>query len=258
MTCQDVADRDLAEAYLFDRLSEEERDAFERHYFECERCFAEVEALRDVQGALRRPVAGPAQRAANWSWLATAALVILGVAAIALVWRGARSTDQELPVASREAATPASPSPSQPAPRIDAQLARVEPPRYEPRRLRTAGLRPAFVAGMNRYQAADYAGAIPSLQEAVAADRAFEPARFYLGVSQILVGQPQAGIRTLEPIAARRDSPFAEEARFVTAKGHLQLGDVAQAARALDRTIELQGEREAEARRIKAALPPTP
>ena len=42
--CQDVEEHDLVSAYLGERLSEPEAEAFERHYFGCERCWAEVKA----------------------------------------------------------------------------------------------------------------------------------------------------------------------------------------------------------------------
>lgn len=262
MTCEDVVERGTVEDYLLDRLTDEERDAFEQHYFTCARCHAEVEALRDVQDALRRSSAPAVSRqAASWTWLAAAALVVLAVGAAALMWRAAEEPGgSSPPMASRESETPPPSQPSAPlsAPQIDAQLARVEPPPYEPRRLRTGGSRPEFVAGMERYQAADYAGALPLLERALAGDPAFEPARFYLGATQMLAGRPQAGVRTLEALAARTDSPYAEEARFLSAKAHLNLGEQAAAVRALDATIALRGEREADARRIKAALPQVP
>ena len=252
MTCNDVVERGLAEDYLLGRLADEERDAFERHYFDCARCFAELQALREVQDVLRREVATASPRIGNWGWLAAAALVMLSVAAGALIWRGAGSAAPSPAVVSREPAAQPPVTPS--APRLDARLARVDPPPYEPRRLRSGSENRDFVAGMERYQAGDYTGAAARLEAAVAADSAFEPARFYLGASQIVAGNPRAAVVTLAPIASRVESPFAEEARFLTAKAHLQAGDVAAATRELDRTIELRGEREAEARRIKAAL----
>ena len=248
MTCEDVVERGLAEDYLLDRLGEDERETFEQHYFECARCFAEVQALRDVQDALRRPAVAASGRFASWGWLAAAALVILSVTAGALLWRGEGRPPQSPSVVTREPGPEAPVTP--PAPPVDAQLARVEPPAYEPRRLRSAGANPEFGAGMERYQAGDYATAAAGLASVVTASPTFEPARFYLGASQILSGNPRAALTTLGPIADRADSPFAEEARFLTAKAHLQVGDVAAARRALDRTIELRGEREAEARRI--------
>ncbi len=39
----------LLDAYLKDRLSESERDAFEAHYFACEECMAQLEAASDFR-----------------------------------------------------------------------------------------------------------------------------------------------------------------------------------------------------------------
>ena len=35
-----------------DGLSDEDRDAFEEHYFECARCFEELQALQGIRGEL--------------------------------------------------------------------------------------------------------------------------------------------------------------------------------------------------------------
>ena len=35
------------------RLSEEDRDAFEEHYFECARCFDELQTLQAIREELR-------------------------------------------------------------------------------------------------------------------------------------------------------------------------------------------------------------
>lgn len=255
MTCDDVIARGLAEDYVLGRLGDAERDAFEHHYFECARCFAEVRAIQEVQELLRRPAAAaPARQAFPWVWLAAAAGIVVALSA-ALLWVIAGPGDSDAP---REATigrpAPSDPQPTTPAPAVIAELARVEPPPYEPRRLRSAAPSREFTAGMARYQAGDHAGAIPLLESAVAADAAFEPARFYLGASQLLAGRAAAAVATLRPLTIGGDSPFAEEARFLTAKAHLQEGDTARAVSALDATIALEGERQAEALRIKDAL----
>ena len=52
--CQYVEEHDLVSAYLGGRLSEQEAEAFERHYFGCERCWGEVKAGEEIRAALKR------------------------------------------------------------------------------------------------------------------------------------------------------------------------------------------------------------
>src|SRR3954468_24403768 len=153
MTCTDVVEHDLAERYLLGRLDEAERDAFEQHYFECARCYSQVQALGAVRDALARR---PARPGAGWrTWMAIAAALVLTVSA-AVAWKtltGARAQ----PAATIAASDPA----AQQAAGTDdlARLAAVAPPPYEPSQLRSGPAREAFTSGMTRYTARDFAGA---------------------------------------------------------------------------------------------------
>jgi anti-sigma factor RsiW len=49
MNCAQVTKEEITEKYLLGRLTEAEQGAFELHFFECERCFEEVESLRMLQ-----------------------------------------------------------------------------------------------------------------------------------------------------------------------------------------------------------------
>src|SRR3954471_1604379 len=52
-------DHELSALYALDVLDDEERASFERHLDECERCRAELGALRDTAGSLAFAVDGP-------------------------------------------------------------------------------------------------------------------------------------------------------------------------------------------------------
>ena len=54
MDCGRVARDEILESYLLSRLSEEDRDAFEQHYFECARCFDELQTLQAIRDELPR------------------------------------------------------------------------------------------------------------------------------------------------------------------------------------------------------------
>ena len=56
MNCQQAAEAELAERYVLGDLSDAEQEAFERHYFECARCFEDLESrprARTAPGSLR-------------------------------------------------------------------------------------------------------------------------------------------------------------------------------------------------------------
>jgi hypothetical protein len=74
----------LVEAYLKDRLSELEREAFEAHYFACDACMEQLEAASDFQDGMLQVAAEDTARAA-------AARAHLGLlAGLALLSRGRR------------------------------------------------------------------------------------------------------------------------------------------------------------------------
>jgi hypothetical protein len=77
LTCAEVDDRDLESGYLAGRLTAEEAEAYEAHYFGCERCWRTLETALAVRGA------GAARRPAWFGvrTLAAAATVVLAVGA---------------------------------------------------------------------------------------------------------------------------------------------------------------------------------
>jgi anti-sigma factor RsiW len=59
MPCDQIAAEGLAERYLLGQLSEQHQAAFERHYFDCERCFGELQTLGAMRAELRGAAARP-------------------------------------------------------------------------------------------------------------------------------------------------------------------------------------------------------
>ncbi len=79
-----VEEHDLIEAYLAERLSEEERDAFEAHYFSCETCLERLETADGFREGMRQVAAEDLAPAAA----AHARLGLLaGLAALSLRYR---------------------------------------------------------------------------------------------------------------------------------------------------------------------------
>src|SRR5688572_14148692 len=83
MNCERVRDEAVAERYLTHRLTEEERDTFEAHFFNCGTCFEEVRTLQALQAELEQAPAR-ATRPATIAWWAAAAAIV--IAAGSSVW----------------------------------------------------------------------------------------------------------------------------------------------------------------------------
>jgi hypothetical protein len=85
MTAMDhawVEEHDLVEAYLAGRLSDDDRDAFEAHYFACETCLERLETAEDFREGMRQVAAedlAPAAAAARTRLGLFAALAALSI-----------------------------------------------------------------------------------------------------------------------------------------------------------------------------------
>ena len=263
MDCAWVAREEIIEAYLGGRLTEEERDAFEEHYFECARCFDDLRSLQAIGGELQRAGAEfEAQRRHPFlRWGPAAGLAAAAVLAVAVLWMrpnlpssspGATKTPP-----SSEAQSPEKPRPQKPPPRAASepsveQLARIEPPRYEPQRLRDVPdeATKRFERGMEQYRKADYAGAVDGLRAAADLDPDGVHILFFLGVSHLMLGQDDAAIERLRATIARGDSAYLEEAHWYLAKTFLRRKDFGAAESQLKTVIQLRGPKRGEARRL--------
>lgn len=263
MTCEDVQTGEIVEAYLHDRLTDDSRDAFEQHYFECAGCFGLLQTYRDLQAELARTRdhAAPVTRRSwvwQWAWVPAAAAVCLAVGLT--LWQRPLG-DPSGALAVTQPSVPSVPErPSQPAPLPPAvslaNLARIDAPRYTPGRLRSAGdeATATFREAMTRYERGDYAAAVSGLRAAAALDPEAPHIGFFLGISHLLMSQPDAAIAALRQTLALGDSPFTEDAQFFLAKAHLRKEDVAEARTHLQRTVQIHGAREGEARDLLLQL----
>jgi tetratricopeptide (TPR) repeat protein len=265
--CERVLQDDVAVAYLRGELPEPEREAFERHCFECATCFERLQVVRDLQGVLRRDAAAAprsvmpgatARRPAGWlAWAAGAAFVAVGAG---MVLRNL--APGPVPVSPPATSSPAATAPGVSAtdPGVVARpplevLARVEPPPYAPLVVRGGDpAEVAFAQAMERYVRGDYAGAASGLREALRTDSTDVEARFYLGVSDLLAGRPEPAIRELESVAGGDDEGFAEAARYYLAKAHLARRDVAAARRELQRLAGGDGDHKEPAKQLLKLL----
>ena len=226
MDCARVSREEILEAYLLGRLSEEDRGAFEEHYFDCVGCFDELQTLRAVRDELARTRTEPGPRTRLFPWagiavFATAAIVIIGFA-LSLRERSAsrEATTAQATVRPQPERNSSKPPTSQspPGPTLE-QLARVEPALYEPGNLRGPldEATQRFRRGMEHYRKADYTTAVDDLRDARDLDPLGLTSGFFC-VSQLMSGQDGPAIESLLQDDFARDSPYLEEAHFYLAK----------------------------------------
>ena len=269
MTCEEIDQSEIIEHYLLGRLDEPARDEFEQHFFACERCFDRVQTLRALRSELKATAAAlraePSRPSGVWAWkwAWAPALAMLAVTAIiaSVFFRSGPPSEKTPPAAGQSASgstTSPQPVPSQPvssAPSLVA-LARFEPPAYVPQTFRSAESEATaqFREAMQQYVGKDYRAAIRGLRTASELDPEAPHAGFFLGICYLLTDQVEPGIAALRKTIALGDSPYLEEAHFYLAKALLLKNDVPGAERELERTLQLRGEREAEAQRLRDDL----
>lgn len=283
--CNSVATNDLAEKYLLGELGAAEQEAYELHYFECERCLVELQQLQAIQAVLRESplqvVAAPtAPRQARWrrqrSWVGAMALAasIAGVALLVVSEQreqvaatraapaGPRVTTSPVatpPQVARAALESSPVKPSAAAPRrgeVLARLARVDPPRYSFGILRgvTDEATQSFHEGMHSYSRGDYTAAIPVLRRAASADPTRADIAFFLAAAELTHSDYVRAKAGFERVIAFGDTPFIEEAQFYRAIACLGSGDVEAARGALAVVVATKGEFAGAARRLVAEL----
>jgi TolA-binding protein len=268
MNCKEVQELDIAERYLLDRLTEPEREEFEKHYFECGSCFSQLQTGLAVQEDLRRqPITREQARGASlrggWFWApAFATLVVLLSAGIwwylARISRPSQQAVTSPPNASPEVSVqPQTPlaAPSVQSPSMQ-ELARVEPPPYSDMVLRGAEDpgHESFRNAMQYYVKGDYAHAIPGVRAAVKASPRTPSFNFYLGACYLLAGQTDLAVASFRKTVPLGDPAYSESAHFYLAKAYLRKNSVSAADDELQRTVRLRGDHEVEARDILRQL----
>src|SRR5262249_12512094 len=111
MDCARVAREEILARYLLGRLSDEERDAFEEHYFECTHCFEELQTVRAIQEELRRTStelrAERAHRFVRWQPAVAVAAAPLVLAVGVMFWMRGASPSRPLEGTTASSSPPA-------------------------------------------------------------------------------------------------------------------------------------------------------
>ena len=261
MNCREVEERDTLEAYLLDRLTEPEREEFEKHYFECASCFSQLQTGLTMQAQLRRqPLArsqaGGAFLRRGWAWTPALVTAVLLITA-GTWWYTARKHPSPQVSSLPPTANPEISQPPSPAGASLEELARVEPPPYTAMVLRGTEDKgqEIFRKAMQYYVKRDYAQAIPGVRSAVKESPRTPSFNFYLGACYLLTHQTESAIVYFRKTISLGDSAYSESAHFYLAKAYLGKNEVSAAEVELQTTIRLQGDHEAEARDMVRQLP---
>lgn len=244
MNCEEVDHRGLVELYVADRLAEPDREAFEAHYFDCDRCFEAVETAARIRGGFAQEpgVARPRGRTdrgrepARWGGRRLAPVAI-GLAAAAVV-------AALFVVVLDDGAVGDSLAPL-------GAVTESDLPPYVNTRLRADSFgdgRTDFESGMDAYGRHEWGRAAERLGAAVEADPTRALWRFYLGAALLADGRAGDAVPHLQ--AATTDERFGEEATWLLAKARLQRGEVEPAREALERLVGSAGERAGDARAL--------
>jgi tetratricopeptide (TPR) repeat protein len=229
--CKKVAEEETIERYLTGRLSMEEAEAFEQHLLECQRCFSELQSRHAAAIELGSRTVQPAVSSRRtikfrWRWAAPAAagmVLIVALATFVFIYRGV-TPDAEA---------------------VIKQLASLgQPPLYLPSTIRGAKSQPAlemFIKGMREYARQKYQGAIPLLEDAARLDPDHLPTAFYLGISYLILDQPDAGIPWLAKVVRAQPNPYAEESHWYLSKAYFKKRNLDEARRELEAVVKLNG-----------------
>ncbi len=237
LNCEEVEEKQVIRRYLAEGLTPKESEAFERHYFQCDRCFSELQ----LQHALAVELAGSGvslpevahppdlERRAwlvnPWVW-GLAAAAVLALLILPQLWvelgKGPSSSEQARS-------------------QILQQLAQVEQvPPYLPSAIRGGKVDTAserFGEGMQQYLGRDYASAIGALKEVTELDSNHVPAAFYLGICYLLTDEPGHSAEQLKRVVASRTEGYQDEAHWYLAKAYFRLGEIESARTELDKIV---------------------
>ena len=249
MDCARVRDEDLAERYLRRELSESEQAEFERHYFDCEDCYAVVVGAQETVDVLpraeARAVAPVRLRRTSPAW-APAALAAALLVGTLVAWQTLRG---------RPPAEP-SPVPSS-SPRglvaLPGDLTAVSPPAFVVVTMRGAGDSAALEKAKPLFERGDYVGAARLLRPAWRLGAA--PAiGFYLGVCELMVGREAEARDVLGEVAEGQDPVYADPGRLFRARASLRLGDLLAARADLETLARSASSVAPEARALLARI----
>ncbi len=246
MDCETIRNRHIADEYRAGRLSAEEAEAYEQHYFACDRCLEDLRFRDQVAGHLRadgaelfaEEIAATARggkQAGSFGWLPTLrpawAAALVAVAAVVLVVLVVQRNEHRSRL--KDLWTP------------------VAHP-YVASELRAGVETDAFARGMAHYQDGRYREAAELLEETALTALDDDQVHFYLGVSLLLADEPHGAVRALERAVARM--PSSALYQWYLAQAELECGNADGAVEILQRVGSTGTEYAAPARRLSERI----
>ena len=104
-----------------------------------------------------------------------------------------------------------------------------------------------YQEGMQNYLHRDYAAAATQLRDATRQDSELQPALFYLGISELLLGKPDPAIEALSKLIRMETNPYQEESHWYLAKAFFRKRDLGAAQKELEAVTALNGPHRLEA-----------
>jgi hypothetical protein len=244
-------------AFYAGSLSARDEDALRDHLATCAACVELGQDARRFLAAMGETGPGDAHRAParprRWLLPLAASLTLLAAG----IWRGSVLWPRKPGPLSQGAAP--SPAPPPPAPGtawrdLVIEKAGYTVPAADDIVWRDGSEGPApFVTAMEPYARDDFRGAEQRLGAYLAQWPRDDRARFYRGVSLLLVQQPADAIPLLEA-AAQAGGALGPEARWYLALAHLKAGDGAAALAELRAVEQTSAARRSQARALVARL----
>jgi len=248
------ADRYL-EPYLRNTLPEAEARQFEEHYYGCEVCLAQLEALEAVELKLGRQ---PRKAPGVLLYWPTAAYAATAIAAMLLIGFFSWRSMTVMPALNQQARTqatapiqgPQSPAPAA-APSVPPllhQLADLNFPVFRLSNVRGEKVNPALQEGMRAYARHDCPATVRALSQVT--DQAPEApmARLYSGVCLMHEGDLPRSAQTLKAATVAPGTPEQEAASYYLAQVALIRNDGSLARHYLILAISSHGDFEGRAR----------
>jgi hypothetical protein len=250
------------EPYLRNTLPEDAAREFEEHYYGCEVCLSQLEALEAVElklGRQPRKAPGtllhwPVGLVAAGAIAATLLLVLLGRQAMMRSPAPRQETAQT--GAARQEKIPAQTAPQATVFRSSLrQLADMNLPVFQLPHVRGQSKNPAFDEGMQAYTRHDCAAAVKSLGQVKATESNGPMARLYSGVCLMQAGETDRAARNLKAAALVEGSAEQEAAWYYLGQIALLRDDAASARRYLSLTVASHGDFESRARSELGRIP---
>jgi TolA-binding protein len=124
---------------------------------------------------------------------------------------------------------------------------------YSSRRDPADAGRVQFQAAMRAYVDGRYAEAVEGLAAALHSDPNAPDVNFYLGICDLLTGQPEKSIEPLQ-LATAGNSPLVQSAHYYLAKAYIEDGQLTEAETELSRAIAVPGRLTSESRALLLRL----